>query len=598
MCSDNCYYTSHEPDIFRQRAPACAAFVMVALGIWFCVLMFIPFINAGGYGTELPQNLLAWMVVVLCAITVCLFYPGGRPVVTATWLLWLSGAVLLTLPVLWAPESVWLTGRAPGLLGLWGSVAFYLALLQCRFSPGQRQWIWGFIVISSVVECGVVIQDFFYPDTLPPALMNILLTSGRMATGSFQQVNVTASYLATGLAVAMLMLAGRGGGSLRFSAHSGRTGDGLLVLSMFLISGILVLLQSRTGWVGGIAAYVILLILYGVRKNIAISPRRGMALFISPVVGSAVGMMLLHSPGGLVARISKTESNYQRLLTLKETWSMIRLHPWKGWGMGSFEYQFQSFLAALPGGNPGHELMAHPHNEILYAWMEGGMAGLLGCLVFTAAFIVLIRKSRGIYRADAKTCAQSLPGWPAMLPVLIHTQTEFPLYYSATHAMVLVILAVVIDTRVVPAWRPGPRRSRITGVFSAAGRAGGGLMLCYFLWLLARSLMAGFVLSRAELRMPGGEVELRALSPPSWLTKPRYEYDMHILDLAEFNATHRQAFLWRFLHENAEWLRYRDSPDASYNQILVLRYLGQHTAAETWRKNACRRFPWDKRFQG
>ncbi|WP_336222382.1 PglL family O-oligosaccharyltransferase, partial [Citrobacter amalonaticus] len=289
---------------------------------------------------------------------------------------------------------------------------------------------------------------------------------------------------------------------------------------------------------------------------------------------------LLHLPGA--PSVNHAESNFQRWLTLSVTWNIIMAAPFQGWGTGSFGYIFQRWMAGLPGGNPGRELMLHPHNEILYQWMEGGIAGLLGCILIIAGGISLIRQqSRSFIPAS----------WVALLPVALHTQTEFPLYYSVPHILVVILLLVCVDTG-----KPlsvDLRRYRFSHL---AGRAVI-LMLCaYFIALLAWSVKVGFILSRYESQVSGAKAEMKALTDAPWLYRSRYDYDKNTLLLADFNATHEPALLSLFLMENARWLRFRISPDASYNQILVLHYLRRDDEGRRLFVINQQLFPWDRRF--
>ena len=101
-------------------------------------------------------------------------------------------------------------------------------------------------------------------------------------------------------------------------------------------------------------------------------------LFLLPLFGGLAGILLLDT--SLSASLSEHDgSNTQRWTVLKYTAEMIMQPPWRGWGMGMFKGEFQRFMASLPQ-NPSHEIMGHPHNEVLYQWFEGGVVALAGGL--------------------------------------------------------------------------------------------------------------------------------------------------------------------------------------------------------------------------
>ena len=571
---------NHNPYIRLWRS--MAKFLPVALsGLYFGILLHVPLYNAGGFGTDLPQNLLAWIMALLMIAGIWLIIPWRKVLITRSFIWILAGVLLLSLPVLWAPEAVWLDSRLPSLLGMWGAVLLYFTLLQCRLTRKHCLWLLSIVAVSATVEGGIVLLDI-YAGGLPFGFTRSFLeVNGRNGFGSFQQMNVTASFLATGLVVSLLLFAqhGQHREESRFVSLSAiRFKERCLVLCLFILCIALVLLQSRTGWVGAAAGCLLV--------N-AVLPGRGMLsygrrtlLWLYPLAGMLAGIILLHLPGA--PSVNHAESNFQRWLTLSVTWNIIMAAPFQGWGTGSFGYIFQRWMAGLPGGNPGRELMLHPHNEILYQWMEGGIAGLLGCILIIAGGISLIRQqSRSFIPA----------GWVALLPVAFHTQTEFPLYYSVPHILVVILLLVCVDTG-----KPlsvDLRRYRFSHL---AGRAVI-LMLCaYFIALLAWSLKVGFILSRYESQVSGAKAEMKALTDAPWLYRSRYDYDKNTLLLADFNATHEPALLSLFLMENARWLRFRISPDASYNQILVLHYLRRDDEGRRLFVINQQLFPWDRRF--
>jgi hypothetical protein len=129
-----------------------------------------------------------------------------------------------------------------------------------------------------------------------------------------------------------------------------------------------------------------------------------------------------------------------------------------------------------------------------------------------------------------------------------------------------------------------------------AGRAVILLTCAGFIALLAWSMNASFVLSRYESRGPGAHSEMRALSHVPWLFQGRYAYDKNTLLLADFNSTREPVFLARFLAQNGRWMQERISPDAAYNQTLVLHFLHRDEEGRRLFLQSRALFPGDKRF--
>ncbi|MCT7656315.1 Wzy polymerase domain-containing protein [Oceanimonas sp. NS1] len=114
--------------------------------------------------------------------------------------------------------------------------------------------------------------------------------------------------------------------------------------------------------------------------------------------------------------------------------------------------------------------MGHPHNEFLYWAIEGGLAPLMG-LVLMVWLVLRLLHQVPLTRAMA---------WAGILmPVFVHSQTEFPVYHSLPHWFMVLTLLFVIDAehgrRVLlpapPSWSRWPVRAWGLGMvlFMATG---------------------------------------------------------------------------------------------------------------------------------
>lgn len=127
----------------RVLARIAGLLVVTLTGLYFGILLHIPLYNAGGFGTDLPQNLLAWIMALIMMAGIWLCVPWKKLRFTSSFFWILAGVMLLTLPVLWAPQIIWLLSRLPSLLGMWGAALLYFTLLQCRFSRKQCRGLLG-----------------------------------------------------------------------------------------------------------------------------------------------------------------------------------------------------------------------------------------------------------------------------------------------------------------------------------------------------------------------------------------------------------------------------------------------------------------------
>ncbi|MFJ3358433.1 PglL family O-oligosaccharyltransferase [Serratia liquefaciens] len=562
-------------------------FFLVVLGLWLVIFMHIPLFNVGGFGFILPQNILTWIVVILLSGGMCLLGKYKALVVTPFMFCYLLGGLLLTLPILWTRTPQLLTEAVPRFLGLWGGLLFYVCLVQLRLSARDRRLVLWFIAISAVVEGGFVLRGLYFPEMMDPQGQRFAEVYGRYSLGSFQQINVTASWLATGLAVLMLLAFTEGcvvQDACRESWSFRRTRMFFACLFMMILSCCLILTTSRVGWLGGMVCFLVMVVCIvhaKVKKHLSLF--LSTVLVMAPVVGAFVGVSLLHGPVEDV--MAHSASNYQRLLTLKVTWQMVMLHPLTGWGQGAFLTAFQNYMAQSFAPNPSLELMEHPHNELLYVWFEGGAMALAGLLLILFAIVRLLFRQFDIRR---------LMLWSALIPILLHTQVEFPLYYSAAHFVVLLTLLAMLD---VPCPTRRMQSLSSTSVMNAFPlfRCAVALLVAGILIWLVRVMHVGFVLSHFESRSLGQSVELADINPPM-LTNVRFGHDLNLQRLLSFYSNQEKHQLVLFLRENAIWLKDHPEPDGYDNQINVLMFLDEPAQATSWRKCARQLFPWDKRF--
>ncbi|THD47443.1 hypothetical protein ERD95_15005 [Enterobacteriaceae bacterium ML5] len=570
----------------KSKAYLPAAVFISVSGAWFLILMHLPLYNLGGSGFILPQNILTWVIVaVLCGIIISM--NTRRSIIFTPFLaLLIFASVLMTIPLLWSADPVTESSSIARFIGLWAGVFFYFCLLQLRFTEKMLQTCLWFIALSAMVEGGIVLQTLFLPGTLSETGLQFYINNGLSAAGTFQQVNVTASWLATGLVAQLVLI-------LRDRSDVGKTcrynglryvRPALSAIITTMLSACIVLTRSRVGWLGGSLCYLIIsLCLLSSKKKHSPHAGKTLVLVFAPLVGTALGLMLLD--GTPAQAISHDASNYQRLLTLKETWQMIMLLPFKGWGGGTYQEAFQRYMASHFVNNPSHELMEHPHNELLYVWFEGGVIALLGYLFIMLGICRLCLRGLSMQRCTLGT---------TLIPIFLHTGTEFPLYYSAAHFVVLLILLVLLDqpggTRQAAFTLPDKMRSvsiliRITAVL---------VSICIILWLIKAFYMA-HLLSHFEDGTLDKPDKIVQMTPPS-LTRERYLHDLNLLNLVHYYGSGNQKFLNNYVLTNTEWLKHHPEPDDYDNQIRVLRVVGQPERAEIYRQAAKQLFPWDQRF--
>ncbi|HEJ6927804.1 TPA: O-antigen ligase C-terminal domain-containing protein [Serratia marcescens] len=547
------------------NAPAIA--VLTLLLIWMAVILPVYYPNMGGDGLALPQNILAWSIMALTTLivtfTVCL--GRARLSLTPTARLLLLGIAVLALPLLytrpeWREDALW---RCAGLLGGW---LFYVACLQLRLTARQRNLLLYGLLFAVSVQALLAALQLFAP-TLAWVSPN-----GSRVYGVFQQPNVLGSFIATGLALALWLLLAP------LSTSTRRQLPLLALLTAF--SALLVLIQSRAAWLGGALAAALLLWRFA-HQSPAASRWAGGALLL----GVALGLMGLFT--GQQELIAREGSNYARLTMLQDTLSMILAKPLLGWGYGGFEYSFAHFrLQAMPWREV-LEVAGHPHNEILLWWVEGGLPALAGIVLVFIAGALLLKRA---WQRDREQPAGARVGlFLVLLPMLVHTQLEYPFYLSAPHWLSFLLLLALLDGQ-TGAPRPLPFAKALS--LPVAMAAIGVLVMAVFAW------QGRMALTQSERTMLATIDSIEQMpAPAAWIYRERKTFDEQSHSLLVYNQTRDDALLTGYRQWADAYLQRRIDANVYATLIMILRYQGAQAEADARQREAAFLFSRDMRFR-
>ncbi|ENZ7484591.1 Wzy polymerase domain-containing protein [Klebsiella aerogenes] len=554
--------------------------LIVGLAGYWLIFMHICWPNHGGSGAYLPYNILAWCFIAGVTFLYWLLRPGTLSIaMNSNSYLLMAGAALMTLPLIWSPTHETVGYATPRMAGLWAGMAFWFTLRQCRFSLSQKYLLLYALAGAGMVESLIVLGELHGPTAWLPAIWRQLIEKyGRGGVGVFQQVNVTASFLATALACALLTLGLR---STKLSdARLECFRQCLLASAIVLISAVLTSVYSRAGWLGGICAVA------GIYYLLTFSRFRHRGhntskLILLTLCGVGIGLLLMKM-SVLQALDAHHGSNHQRLLTLYHTLIYSTRHPLLGYGAGTYEGYYQAYLAQLPGGNPGLEMMDHPHNELLYQYVEGGVVALAGTSLWGVFYVRLWQRVTSVIQAGALI---------ALLPILVHTQVEYPLYYSVPHWLLFLSLLSMADRD----FQEKERSPQVYGI-SWGGKIAMLTLTLYGATVAYQGYKTDVVLDKfenTELVTP----EIIADLDVPWIFQQRAQQDLTLLRLITFRTSHNRNALRLFLQENKKWLAVYASPDAYNNQIAVASYLGKSEESARYRQQAQQMFPWEKIYK-
>ncbi|WP_273854864.1 O-antigen ligase family protein [Serratia liquefaciens] len=552
----------------------------------FIFLLFIPLAiyipNPGGIGVALPFNLLIYGGAALLLGVCWRATPLRRMVITPTCRAIFVACSVLALPVIftrpeWQSTAVW------RLAGLFAGAAFYVTWLQVRMTARQRHAVLYLILSAVMVQALIVLFQLF-----APAMAQYWIPAdGSRAFGIFQQPNVLASFIATGFALALAAFLLPGFHLLTQGAECWRRRA--LVVALVLLPMVLVWLQSRTGWLAGALVLGLFVLCFGRRYPQAVTIASVL------VVGGVIAAALVLWLGSDMRYTSHAGSNHARYAMLKSTLAMVSEKPILGWGYGGFEYSFQHFRLAQGQSTQGVGIARHPHNELLLWWVEGGMVALLGMLLLVWAGFKLVARARWhdqrTFACGKASASEALALCLALLPIALHSQTEYPFYLSALHWLVFLLLLAMLDRLV------GPRLGSGTGL--KHWRLPMLALSLAALFVMATGFYSGQVLTQAER---GGLQEMRQVDAlpgwASWMHDDRLQFDRQLAGLLAFNRTRDEQRLETYAMWAQRYLNHRIDKNVYANLLLILRHQQQWVLAEQYQREAASLFPMDARFIG
>ena len=397
------------------------AFAKAIFGTYLLFTIHIPISHIGGSGLYLPFNILSWIFVsLIIGLGSWKIYKSRRlyfsQFILHSWI----GFALMILPLAYGnnDHSNFSFFRIIGLgLGI-------LLLISYRQFQFKRNDIHDFLYMILGL---VFIQSLFklYLQFAPDPSFSFFQSIAYF--GPFTQKNIYATYLATGLVISFLIL-------LNDKTIWNVRWKRLLIHSIpFTVMAQYFFLQSRPGYLSIILSMgLVILINY---QNL----RRAKIWFGLGFLGLLIGFVSQQDYRPIDdIEYSKNSRKTTYLLTLE----LIKENPAIGIGYGKFLKSFREHYAERKSTDPniqllGNNNMDHPHNEILFWTVEGGIIPLLGILFIVGSFLNIVWKAK-------KNRAWSLLA--VLLPITIHLQLELPFYVSAIHWFTFIFLTFIVDT--------------------------------------------------------------------------------------------------------------------------------------------------------
>lgn len=538
---------------------------LLAMWLWLGMLTFIP--NNGGSGLALPGNGLAWgvMAVITLWLTVklpahCWFFPRFRRWPVEHYLL-IAGLIIWSLPILWTPLAQARVESMPHVVALWLLIGF-LGVLRRLPTNNNTTRLW-----LMVIWLGGLFQSVYA--LLQVATLSWTPLHGLRPYGFFQQTNVLASFIATGL-VCLLY-------SWLYSATFKRIFFWLACAGFVTMPFVLVLLQSRVGYLGAGCGSAILITRSLFKPFQRQIMHKKWLVLLLMAIGALAAFVWQHGylemlfPGYFSVPVNfnvvnKSHSTLNRIMIMQTTMHMIAHHPWLGVGYGLFEGEFARQIIA--DGHYWDEItLIHPHNELLYAWSEGGIIALLGLLLMVSSVLIKLFRRRGL----------GICGVALLLPLALHLNFEYPLYQSVTHGMLLVIL-IYLTT---PGYSSTENRVNYSISLSRVLFINNSIRLLYItvgVFVLIYSLTAiqtGMVLTRVERQsLIPLALNPRAVIGPLYNVhgqSERIDFDSHVALLMRYNFTKDVSLLSQFYNWSTGFMYLHNNPNVTASRLMVIK---------------------------
>lgn len=387
--------------------------------------------NLGGQGLHIPNNGTIWLVAVLFIAYGLYQSLKSKKAAIPKYFIYLAA-----FPILITAGS-FISGVDDSLiwgfhfLFIMGGLAFFFSLFQVGLTSAKVDRLLLVIAISGFFHAVMAMLQLTVNADLPIWLPK---TTNNSPSGFLQQINTQATLLVT-LIVLIFYLASR---PILFRRK--RLVQGLLVTTVLMAGFIIGESDSRIGWLSLFISLPMLL----VSRRFILKNNNGFTLallmslatgFLIPQFNYSFDNAVISRSPTVVEKVTAMNSGFEgssRLSIYGVSFDLLKEKPFLGYGMGSFGREFQNakpkFFEKYPDAKVSNRYVAHPHNEFLLWWVEGGVIAIVGIVSVLVGTLLVLTKLGG-----ARAWGYSA----LLLPIVLHMQVELPLYISSLHWFLL-----------------------------------------------------------------------------------------------------------------------------------------------------------------
>ncbi len=394
---------------------------LTVLALYLVIGMHIVLPTPGGAGLYLAPNIIGWCFIsLLITIGGVCAYKKRFILVHDTFKYLVVGFLFLLIPFTVNNDLSYLA--IPRILAILGILVLFFALFQCDFNCKLRKKIIVILLLGVVIEVTLGLVQFYLLLLFNIDILGYTPLFGK-PYGSFTQNNVMASFLATGVALSLFIQA-------KNLSHKSVLIKMLTGYTLFGTAVLLVLLQSKTGVLATLI--VILLFIPPLKEDKSSLKFSSVAVLFGIIIGVLSQIQLKLPVKDNIASDQGVRSTIYAV-----SFDMFKDQPLTGYGYGNFERAYREYhLHAMQGNpelDPPLEDLGHPHNELLYWGVEGGISALFGLALFLVAIVKLVSRHTEIIK-------NRMMYFALIAPLLLHSQLEYPFSHSIVHLVYLIIL--------------------------------------------------------------------------------------------------------------------------------------------------------------
>lgn len=556
-----------------RKPPFTTLLVSLVVASDLLLMLQVYVANMGGSGFRLPQNLITLIFMGICIFIVaikCLFSPPSTDGVRVAKVtpIWLLAFLLLSQPILYTFYGNHDVTLLPQLTAYALAVLFYLAMLQIPLSPNVKR-LWLICIITAAVAQAML------------ALCQLFMTGannwtefpadGTRVYGIFQQVNLLGSFLATGWTLALYFSFKVRHGGLRL----------LLAAIMAVLLVILMIIQSRVAWLGASASSALLIWTFRRHRHWRQHLLIGLPIALAIVI--ACQTLLAYAPMAGLQKVDKTHSTAGRVQMIMHSLHMIAERPLRGWGAGHFEHDYLLHVREETAHPLNSRPPTHPHNEILFQWVENGVIALAGVALLIWAWF------KPVVTGSPHARRRAFTFWTMTLPIVTHLLFEYPLYQSAPHGLVLLLLIRLMQSE---------SDLQSLTLRPLAHYAAAGFVTLFALALMvfaATGLHTNAILTQIERNRFADFSHAEQLINP-YAQWERYQFDANLHRLMTFNSTNDVVQLIPFKVWAREYLTKHHDANVTYSLLKIAMLQGDMEWQQRLHQRGHQLFPEDKRF--